>query len=84
MSAKRAKSGGVTLKKARQAARAVKGNRPAGTFVVVKASKSKALRERYLGVIVHSPSRAGSGSRVSWETGASAKHGAVRMYAKKK
>ena len=55
-SVKSAKTGGVTLKKARQAARKVKGDRPTDKLPVVNASKSRILRDKYLGEIVHSRS----------------------------
>jgi len=55
---KGSKHGRVTLKVARSAARAVRGDRPAGQFVSEKSSNWKVLHERYLGEIVR-------GARVS-------------------
>ena len=52
-SAKGSKGHGVTLKSARSAATAVRGNRPAGRFLVSEASKTKSVHERFLGEIVH-------------------------------
>lgn len=56
-------SGGVTLKQAREAAEAVKGDRPRGKFTLVASSKSKSLREKYLGEIVHSATKESSPRR---------------------
>lgn len=48
-----AKTHRLTLGEARQAARVAKGSRPTGTFIDLHSGKAKALRERYLGEIVH-------------------------------
>ncbi len=62
--AKRARSsGGVTLKQAREAAEAVKGDRPRGKFALIASTKSKSLREKYLGEIVHSSTKDASPRR---------------------
>jgi len=53
-STKAVKARSVTLRVARQAARDVKGERPHGQFLDVSPQKSKELRERFLGQIVHS------------------------------
>lgn len=55
---KGSKNGRVTLKAARSAAKAVRGDRPAGQFLTEKSSNWKVLHERYLGEIVR-------GTRVS-------------------
>jgi hypothetical protein len=82
--ARKGKSGGVTLSVARQAAKVVKGDRPKGTFLVMKTGRSSALRDKYLGVIVHSPPKTGAGVRISSVKESPANTGVARRFAKKK
>ena len=53
---KQPKTGRVTLREARAAVRAVKGDRPRGKFVTVSASRLEDLRDKYLGLILHGAS----------------------------
>jgi hypothetical protein len=74
----------LTLGEARQAARAAKGSRPTGTFIVLESGKARALRKRYLGEIVRAYGKSGSSSRVASANGASSKHAVTGKVAKKK
>lgn len=78
------KSENVTLAEARQAARAVKGDRPTGSFLTSESSKAKSMHARYLGDIVHGPAKAGSTVHAFGPKRAAAKNAVMRKCAKKK
>lgn len=81
---KAVKSGNVTLTEAREAARAVRGERPTGTFLITESSKAKSLHDRFLGDIVHGPAKAGSSAHVFGPKRAAAKKTVMKKYARKK
>ena len=74
----------LTLGEARRAARAAKGSRPTGTFIVLESGKAKALRKRYLGEIVRAHGKSGSSPRTVLSNGAFSKHAVTGKVAKKK
>ena len=82
-SIKQKRAGGVTLGEARAAARAVRGDRPKGKFVVLTPAKSRELREKYLGTIVPVPARAASSARPKSTKATSGKRVIVRSSKKK-
>ncbi len=63
VSIKNKKARGVTLLEARAAARAVRGDRPKGKFIVLSPAKSRELREKYLGQIVPVATKSASRAR---------------------
>ena len=79
---KGSKGGSVTLKTARSAAKAVRGDRPAGRFLVTESSNSKELHDRFLGAIVHG-AKSGTGVQVHSKA-VSKRVGVSRKVAKKK
>jgi hypothetical protein len=77
-------AGGVTLREARAAAKAVMGDRPHGKFLIVKAATAKSLRSKYLGEIVHGSPKPTGGQRVFEIATTSPKRLVGRRLAKKK
>ena len=73
----------LTLQDARAAARAVRAKRPNGKFVVVTTVRGKALRDRYLGAIVHAAPKLASAVRGRSMKSSSAKSSSSKGAARK-